>query len=119
MKNTTRVRVAAVVGAAALRKDVTAVYDYSMSGFKNISASIAVGAVTGYDYSTSSHFSGGGNGSLDFYDYHNSKFVQLKLKEKTFEGYDYDSQKFFAGSVSGGSISLYDYETNQYYNYSV
>lgn len=78
MKDSTRARVAAAVGAAALKKNVTSVYDYSASGHKNISASVSNGSLSGYDYSTSSHFSGGGSGSLDFYDYHNSKHVQLK-----------------------------------------
>jgi len=118
MKETTRARVAAAIGAASLQKDVSAVYDYSASGYKNISASVSNGSLSGYDYSTSSHFSGGG-GSLDFYDYDNSKHVQLKLNGTRFDGYDYDSQKHFSGTINGNSISLYDYETSKYYNYSI
>ena len=119
MKETTRARVAAVVGAAALRKRVSAVYDYSTSRYRSISAEIGTSGVTGYDYSTSSHFSGGGGGSLDFYDYDNSKHISLKFNDQRFEGYDYATQRHFSGTVSGNSISLYDYETNKYYNYSV
>lgn len=119
MKDTTRARVAAAVGAAALRQDVTSVYDYSSGGYKSISASIGNGSLNGYDYTTSSYFTGSGGSSLDFYDYHNSKHVQLKLDSNSFDGYDYDSGKHFSGTVNGNSISIYDYETSKYYNYSV
>ncbi|MBH9721982.1 hypothetical protein JAO10_16720 [Burkholderia contaminans] len=119
MKDTTRARVAAAVGAAVNGEDVTSVYDYSSGGYRSISASVGNGSLDGYDYSTSSHFTGGGGGSLDFYDYQNSKHVQLSLSGNSFDGYDYDSGKHFSGTVDGRSISIYDYETNKYYNYSV
>lgn len=120
MKDTARARVAAIVGAADLKKNISSVYDYSVSGYKSISVSLGQnGSFSGYDYSTSTHFSGSGNGSLDYYDYHTSNFLQLKLIDKKFEGYDYDSQKHFSGSINGNSISFYDYETSKFYNYSV
>lgn len=119
MKESTRARVAAIVGSAAGRKRVSAVYDYSVGGYRNASVDVAGGNVTGFDYATSTHFSGGGSGNLDFYDYETSKHVQLKLEGNQFSGYDYHSGKHFSGTVSGGTISLYDYETSQHYNYSV
>ncbi|MDS0858455.1 hypothetical protein NUV25_12110 [Burkholderia pseudomultivorans] len=119
MKDTTRLRVAAAVGAAALRKNVTAVYDYSSGGYKSISASVGNGSLNGYDYTTSSYFTGSSRTSLDFYDYHNSKYVQLNLKNNSFDGYDYGSGKHFSGTVNGNLISLYDYETSKHYSYAV
>jgi len=118
MKVTTRARVAAAVGAATSGRNVSAVYDYSVGRHHNISAAVSQGRVTGYDYTTASHFSGSGS-SLDFFDYHNSKHVQLKRRGAHFEGYDYDSCAHFSGTVSGNAISLYDYETNRHYNYSI
>lgn len=118
MKESTRARVAAVVGSAAQKKSLGSIYDYSKSGYRNVSATVSDNGVAGYDYSTSSHFSGGGSGTLDFYDYANAKHVQLKLDGNSFSGYDYDTQKHFSGTVNGNSISLYDYETSAYYNYS-
>ena len=91
MKDTTRARVAAAVGAAVLRKNVTSVYDYSSGGYKSISASVGNGSLNGYDYTTSSYFTGSSGTSLDFYDYHSSKHVLLNLKNGSFDGYDYDS----------------------------
>ncbi|MCA7931210.1 hypothetical protein [Burkholderia cepacia] len=119
MKDTTRARVAAAVGAAVLRKNVTSVYDYSSGGYKSISASVGNGSLNGYDYTTSSYFTGSSGTSLDFYDYHSSKHVLLNLKNGSFDGYDYDSGKHFSGTVNGNSISLYDYETSKHYNYAV
>lgn len=121
MKDSTRARVAAIVGATSKGQNVSSVYDYSSGGYRNASVSVnSNGNVDGYDYTTSSHFSGGGGqGNLDFYDYETSKHVQLKMNGNNFEGYDYHSGKHFSGSVSGSSISLYDYETGQYYNFSV
>jgi len=119
VKETTRARVAAVVGAAANKKKISSIYDYSASCHRSISANIAHGKVEGYDYTTSTFFSGNSNNSLDFYDYGNSKHVNLKINGEKFDGYDYDTQKHFCGTVNGKSVSLYDYDTGKYYNYSI
>ena len=119
IKESTRTRVAAVVGAAVAGKTVSSVYDYSASGHKNVSADVSGGRVTGYDYSTSTHFSGSGSTFLDFYDYETSKHVQLRLDGNKFSGYDYHSNRHFSCTVSGNSLSLYDYETSQRHTYSI
>ena len=70
MKESTRARVAAIVGAASSGRAISSVYDYSFGGYKTMTVSVNNGQVSGYDYGTSSHFSGGGGGgNLDFYDY--------------------------------------------------
>ena len=120
MKDSTRARVAAIVGAASKGQSVSTVYDCSSGGHRNTSVSISNGQVSGYDHTTSSHFSGGGgSGNLDFYDYETSKHVQLKMNGNNFDGYDYHAEKHFSGTVNGGSVTLYDYETGQHYSYSV
>ncbi len=120
MKDSTIARVAAIVGVAGKGQNVSSVYDYSAGGYRNTSVSITDGQVSGYDYTTSSHFSGGGgSGNLDFYDYETSKHVQLKMNGNSFNGYDYYSGKHFSGTVNGASVSIYDYETGKYHNYSV
>ena len=119
MKETTRARVAAIVGAAKNQKKISSIYDYSTSCHRNISASISNGKVEGYDYTTSSFFSGSSNNSLDFYDYNNSKHVNLKMNGNKFDGYDYDTKKHFSGTINGKNISLYDYDTGTHYNYSI
>lgn len=118
MKDATRARVAAVFAAAALKRAITAVYDYSISGYRSISAELGSNGVEGYDHSAHSHFSGTARDSLGFYDHRNSKHVDLRLEGSTFEGYDYDTQKHFSGTIDEGSISIYDHETRKYYNYS-
>jgi hypothetical protein len=117
MKDSTRARVAAAVAAAAKGKKVSSVYDYSAGQHRNASAELRNGNVKGYDYSTSSHFSGGSR-DLNFYDYETSAHVQLKLDGEKFKGYDYHTGAHFSGTVRGRSISLYDYETGQHYNFS-
>jgi hypothetical protein len=119
MKEPTRARVAAVVGATIKKKKVSSVYDYSQGGHRSASAKVTDGKVSGYDYDTSSHFSGGGGGKLDFYDYDTSAHVQLKLNGNKFKGYCYHTGSHFSGTVKGSSISLYDYETGQHYNFSI
>ncbi len=118
MKESTRARVAAVIGAAINQQHVSGVYDHGSGSHRNVSASIKDGKVSGYDYDTSSHFSGVRSGDLGFYDYDNSTHVQLKLDGHKFTGYDYHTSNHFSGEVNGKSISLYDYETGQYYNFS-
>jgi hypothetical protein len=120
MKDSTRARVASVVGAAFKNKDVSSVYDYASGSYKNTSVKVKDGKVSGYDYSTSSHYSGDGQrGKLDFYDYETSSHVQLNIDGEKFSGYDYHTSNHFSGTINGNSISLYDYETGQYYNFSV
>jgi hypothetical protein len=122
MKETTRARVVAVVSAVYLREDITSVYDNSISDHREIIASAANDEVAGYDHSTESHFTGiddANKGSLDFFDYHNAKYVHLKLNGSSFDGYDYDTEKHFTGIIEARIVSLYDYETEEYYDYSV
>ena len=119
MKDSTRARVAAAVSAAFKQKKVSTVFDYQSGKHRRTSADASNGKVTGFDYDSSTHFSGGGSGKLDFFDYDNSSHVQLKLDGKKFSGFDYHTNSHFSGTVSGSSISLYDYETGRYYNYSV
>ena len=118
MKDSSRARVAAVVAAAANAKRISSIYDYLASSYRSISAEVDTGRISGYDYSTSSHFSGGGGGQLGFFDYETSAHVQLTLEDKRFSGYDYHTGQHFSGTVNGHSVSLYDYQTGQYYNYS-
>jgi hypothetical protein len=119
MKKSTRAKVAAAVGASHKNKSISSVYDYNAGAHRNLSAKVNSGKLNGYDYGTSSHFSGGGNGKLDFYDYETSSHVQLKLEGGKFSGYDYHTSQHFSGTITNNSISLYDYETGQHYSYSV
>ena len=119
MKESNRARVAAIIGAASKRKNISSIYDYSSGSHRYTSVSINGGRIAGFDYTTSSHFSGGGSGNLDFFDYETSNHVQLKMNENKFDGYDYHTGSHFTGTINGGSISLYDYETAQHYNYSI
>lgn len=119
MKNNTRSRVAAILIAANRRKNVGSVYDYSASRYRMASARVDGGRVTGFDYDTGTHFSGGGSKqSLDFYDYETSGHVQLRFDGRNFTGYDYHTGSHFSGSISGNSVSLYDYGTGRYYSFS-
>ena len=117
MKNTTRARVAAVVAAANRNGKVASVFDYDTGSHRNASAEIRSGRVTGFDYGTSSHFSGGGSGKLDFFDYETSSHIQLKVEGDKFSGFDYHTGSHFSGTVRGRAISVYDYGTGQYHNY--
>jgi hypothetical protein len=121
VKDSTRARIAATVGAAAREEKVGGVYDYAGGGHHNASVKVSDGGVSGFDYSTSSHFSGsnGPVGKLDFFDYENSAHVQLRINGRSFKGFDYHTSSHFTGSVNGRSISLYDYGTGRHYSYSV
>ena len=81
MKDSMRARVAGIVGAVSKGQPVSSIFDYSAGGYRNISVSINNGQVSGYDYSTSSHFSGGGSGNFDFFDYETSNMYTLKLTQ--------------------------------------
>lgn len=118
MNDAMRARVAAVVVAAHGSKSVSCVYDYDARRYRNVSAEVSESGLAGYDYETRSHFSGGGAGSLDFYDYEARAHVQLSVDRDSFSGYDYCTRHHFSGTVASGSVSLYDYHTRKYYNFS-
>ena len=120
MKDSLRARVAAVVGAAATKRNVDSVFNYAVSKYQNTAVQINGLSINGFDYTTNTHFSGTGNksGGLDFYDYETSSHVQLTLNNQQFEGYDYHTSSHYSGSINGNSISIYDYETQQNYNFS-
>jgi len=132
MDHVTCARVAAVVGSAAAQKRVSAVFDYSAQKQPNVSADVRTGDLSGYDYSTSSLFSGAVSsrnnsrfnnsdfsGSFEIYDYQKSARISLTLEINTFAGFDYSTQSHFCGSVNGSAISIYDYSTGQYHDFSV
>jgi hypothetical protein len=119
MKDSTRARVAAVVGAAAKKDHVSSVYDYNSGIYRRISANVERGCVSGFDYRTSTHLTGSGaNNTLSFYDYETSSHVQLQLNGDQFSGFDYHTNSHFSGTINGNSISLYDYGTGQHYSFS-
>ena len=117
MKDTTRARVAAVVAAASRNRKVSSVFDYGAGSYRNASAEVRSGRVTGFDYGTSSHFTGSGSGKLDFFDYETSSHVQLKTDGDKFSGFDYHTGSHFSGTVRGNAIVVYDYGTGQHHNY--
>jgi hypothetical protein len=119
MTDSTRARVAAAVASAAKEKTISSVYDYAGGRYRRTSASTSGSGLSGFDYDTGTHFSGGGGGRLDFFDYQNSAHVQLKLEGNQFSGFDYHTSSHFSGSVSGSAISLYDYQTGRHYSFSV
>ena len=117
MKDTTRARVAAVIAAVARNRKVSAVFDYDAGSYRNASAEIRSGRVHGFDYGTSSHFSGRSPGKLDFFDYETSSHVQLKIDGDKFNGFDHYTGSHFSGSMRGSSVSVFDYGTGQHHNY--
>lgn len=119
MKQSTRAKVAAVIAAVMKGQKVSTVYDCSIGSYRNISSEVSEGRVTGYDYSTSSHFSSTSAGKLDFYDYETSTQVRLKVEGSDFLGYDCHSSQNFSGTIDGNTISLYEHETSQSYSYRV
>jgi hypothetical protein len=112
-----RVRVAAIVAAAATGRRITAVDDRWTGRHWTLGASVEAGRVRGYDHATGTHFSGTARGRLDFYDYHTSTPIRLALAGSTFSGHDHRSGRRFSGSVRGGVVSLFDHETGRLYLY--
>lgn len=120
MKNSSRARTAAIVGAASTKMKVSSIYDHGKGGYISTSVEVNGNRFNGYDYTTSSHFSGGGSENLDYYDYENSAHVSLTIDQNSqFSGYDYDTRNHFSGKVNNRSISFYDYQTRKYYSYSI
>ena len=121
MRDSTRARVAAIVGAASKDQNISTVYDHASGRHRSTSVYIRNGRVSGYDYLTSSYFSGGsgGSGNLDFFDFETARQVQLKMNGNNFDGYDCHSGEHFSGTVHRGSVSLYDYETEHNYSFGV
>ncbi len=120
MKTSTRARVVAIIGAKHREGRISSVYDYDQRKYRNDTVTIHGGQIQGFDYDTSSHFTGDERAEdLSFYDYETNNHVQLRFTGQQFSGYDYHTEQHFSGMVSGSSIALYDHEDGQYHSYSV
>jgi hypothetical protein len=111
-----RVRVAAIVAAAATGRRVSAVDDRWTGRHWTISVT-ADGGVVGYDHATGTRVSGTGTGRLDFYDYGTVAHIRLALRGPAFSGHDFRTGRRFSGSVRGPVVSLFDHETGRSYVY--
>ncbi|MGL5007061.1 MAG: hypothetical protein ACRC53_06760 [Plesiomonas sp.] len=120
MQESTRARVAAIIGASACNKRVLSVYDYQAGRYKNTQVKITEGRISGYDLNTQSGFQTHNSraGKLDFYDAQTHTKVQLELSGNRFKGYDFHTGKYFHGSINGRNIGLYDTETGRQHHYS-
>ena len=115
-----RSRVAAIVGAKFRQKNISSVYDYDSGQYRNTSVRLSGRRIQGYDYGSSTHFSGSDrDDNLSFYDYQTGNHVNLKLNGRKFSGFDYHTGQHFSGTISGSSVSLYDYQDGTYHNFSV
>jgi hypothetical protein len=121
MKDSTRARVAAAVGAAVTKRNISSVFDYSAGAHRMTSVKVTDARVTGFDHTSGTHFSGSSTSieKLDFFDYETSAHVQLRLTDQSFTGFDYHTSSHYSGRVKGNSISIFDYQTSKHYNYSV
>jgi len=123
MDTQTRRRIAYVAGRLAkLNTAAGSIYDFQSGQHYFISGDITHSNVAIFDYTTSSHMSGGGDGSggYNLFDYSNSQYIDFKYKEGTFEGFDYASGSHFNGKASiNGEVGIFDYSTGQYYSFTV
>ena len=111
-----------VIAAASIShasgKSLSAIYKYGDdSGFKTIAMKVANGKVTGYDYTTSSHFTGT---MPNLYHYGESCHVQLQAKGNgKYAGFVYGGGGHFEVTVKGKNASFYDYGGSGWTQYSV
>ncbi len=120
MKNSTKIRIAAAVGSVANERKVQSIFDISTKCYRSTSAAFENGKLQGYDFVTSSEFSGEIQGdNIYFFDNETSSHVHLRLENRKFRGYDYLTGCSFSGSVSGGFISLRDEFSSHYSHFRV
>jgi hypothetical protein len=118
MMESTRARVATIVGAVRKGMPVCPIRDFSNIDFGTASASIINVLIAGKDFAAEGQFPGNCNfENLDFYDYETLKPVQLEFDGSNFLGFDHHSGRNFSGFITGVSIVLYDYETARNYNF--
>lgn len=103
-----RAIIAATALSHTLGKKLTSIYQYGGdSGFKSVSIDISGKKVTGYDYTTGSHFSGT-IPSL----YHYGEGCHVEFKDKgggKYTGFVYGEGGHYEVKVKGKSASFYDY----------
>jgi hypothetical protein len=103
-----RAIIAATAISHATGKKLTSIYQYGGdSGHKSMSVDISGTKVTGYDYGTSSHFTG----SIPSL-YHYGEGCHVEFKDKgsgKYTGYVYGVGAHFEVTVKQKSASFYDY----------
>lgn len=118
MKAALRPRVASIVAADYTGNEIDSIFDCDRSQYVSLSAKIENGEVDGFDYSTATYFSGNGKGTLDFFDYQSSSYVDLKKENGNYSGFDYETASYFDAKISGSTVEIFDYQTSKYYNFS-
>ena len=58
MKDSTRARVAAAVGAAVTKRNISSVFDYNAGAHRMTSVKVTDARVRGFDHTSGTHFSG-------------------------------------------------------------
>jgi hypothetical protein len=117
MKENVRAAVAAIALSHSLGRKISAVYDYTSSGYRNVEMSVSHGHVQGYDYDASCHIDGN---IPNLYHYGESSHLDFNSNGSgKYEGYDYGSSCHFEVTVKGSSADVYDYGASGYFSYSL
>jgi hypothetical protein len=115
-----RALIAFVAGSIVVGRTPTSIYDFSQSGFRLISGTVAADEVTIYDFTDGCHLTGkGSNSGLSLYHFGQGAHITLDMKGHKFSGYDFGSSCHFNGSVSDKTISIYDFGEGAYFNYTI
>ena len=115
MQESTRMRVAAVVGTIVRRK-TPVLQEHSIGGCANLGAGDSDASLREWA-NRSVHFPNGSAGHFDFWDPDTSAHVQMMLTEDTLWGFDFHTNCHFSGTILKQTLSIYDYETGRRYDY--
>jgi hypothetical protein len=117
MKTNVRAGVAAIALSHALHRRISALYDYSTGGYRNVEILVSQSHVQGYDYDSSCHIDGN---FPNLYHYGESSHFDFNPQGGgKYEGYDYGSSCHFEVTVKGNSADVYDYGASGYFSYSL
>lgn len=116
MREDLRRGIAYIAGRIVSGQQASAVYDYTASGYFQLSGDVSSSRVNVYDYGRGCHLSGT---PPSLYDYGTASYFDLKVEGPKVKGYDYASRTYYEATVDGRAISVYDFGEGSFFNYSV
>ena len=116
MQESTRMRVAAVIGSI-VRKKAPVLQGHSVCGCASRSDSDSDASLREWADRSVRFSNSNAKGHFDFWDPDTSAHVQMMLTEDTLWGFDFHTNCHFSGTILKQTLSIYDYETGRRYDF--
>jgi hypothetical protein len=108
--------VAYIIGRLISGKEINKIFDQSESRYNEITGEVTPVRINVIASEKNEMITGSGDSKgISLFDYATSKFIDLKIDGKKFDGFDYESKKAFYGELKENTVSLFDFQDSKHH----